>query len=130
MDFDRSRYKGLPGEAIGELPATAGEYKGPHGYMHGINGRTYEQYTPRFSAAVGDVVRWRVLSLGQEFHTFHVHSHRWLDADGVLTDNIALGPGMYSTFDWLEDAAGKWMYHCHVGDHMAGGMMGYYNVAP
>ena len=130
MDFDRSRYKGLPGEAIGEFAATPGEYKGPHGYMHGINGRTYEAFTPRFGAAVGDIVRWRVLSLGREFHTFHVHGHRWVGADGVLTDNIALGPGMYATFDWREDAVGSWMYHCHVAEHMEGGMMGYYDVAP
>jgi FtsP/CotA-like multicopper oxidase with cupredoxin domain len=129
-DMDMGRYKGLPGMQIGNYPPTQGSFRGPHQYMHTINGKAYEEWAPRFSAKVGDRVRWRVLSLGAEFHTFHVHGHRWVDADGVLTDNINMGPGTYATFDWVEDNPGDWMYHCHVPEHMEGGMMGVYSVAP
>jgi FtsP/CotA-like multicopper oxidase with cupredoxin domain len=58
-----------------------------------------------------------------------VHGHRWVGADGVLTDAINLGPGTYATFDWVEDNPGEWLYHCHVPDHMEGGMVGIYEVA-
>ncbi len=127
-DFDPDKYKSLPGVSTGDAGPGPGEYRGGHQYMHVINGRAYEEWSPHFQAKVSNLVRWRVMSMGQEFHTFHVHGHRWLGADGVLTDNIVLGPGMYSTFEWKEDAPGDWLYHCHVPSHMEGGMMGMYSV--
>jgi len=129
-DMDMSRYKGLPEMPIGTFPATNGEYHGEHQYMHTLNGRAYHEWAPRFRAKVGDRVRWRILSIGSEFHTFHVHGHRWTLADGTITDNVTLGPGTYTTFDWVEDNPGEWMYHCHVPSHMEGGMMGTYEVSP
>jgi FtsP/CotA-like multicopper oxidase with cupredoxin domain len=32
------------------------------------------------------------------------------------------------TVDYIEDNPGRWLYHCHVTDHMMGGMIGYYDV--
>ena len=43
-----------------------------------INGRAFLGNTPVFRARVGDRVRWDVMTLGDDFHTFHVHGHRWL----------------------------------------------------
>ena len=129
-DMDLGRYKQLPGVGRGDAgPSDVGDYRGGHEYLHTIDGHAYVEWSPHFQARLRDRVRWRVISVGSEFHTFHVHGHRWVGADGVLTDNIALGPGMYSTFDWLEDNPGDWLYHCHVPDHMEGGMMGLYSVA-
>ena len=96
--------------------------------MHTINGKAYEDGVPPFRAKVGDLVRWRVVSIGQEFHTWHIHGHRWLAADGSLTDNVALGPGMYTTFQFSEGAPGSWLVHCHVPSHLEGGMMARYIV--
>ncbi len=130
-DFDQTKYVQLPGVAdreTGEFP-DAGTYRGGHQYMHTINGRAYEDAIPAFLADVGDRVRWRVVSIGTEFHTWHIHGHRWLEG-GTLTDNILLGPGMYSTFEFVEDKAGEWLVHCHVPDHMEGGMMARYVVDP
>ena len=128
-DFDLARYKQLPGVGKGDAgPSDAGVYHGGHQYMHTINGHAYEEWTPHFQAKLKDLVRWRVISIGQEFHTFHVHGHRWVGADGVLTDNVILGPGSYTTFDWTEDNLGDWLYHCHVPAHMEGGMVGLYTV--
>ena len=128
-DLDVTRFKMLPGVGIGDAgPSDIGEYRGGHQYMHTISGRAYMEWSPHFRAKVGDRVRWRVISIGREFHTFHVHGHRWVGADGVMTDNINLGPGTYSTFEWIEDNPGDWLYHCHVPDHMEGGMMGLFTV--
>jgi FtsP/CotA-like multicopper oxidase with cupredoxin domain len=30
--------------------------------------------------------------------------------------------------DYTEDNPGDWLYHCHVVDHMTGGMVGNYVV--
>lgn len=131
-DFDTNNYESLPGVAdpeTGEFPAE-GEYRGGHQYMHTINGRAYEDAIPPFEGKVGELQRWRVVSIGREFHTWHIHGHRWLDGAGQVTDNIQLGPGMYATFEFLEDKPGDWLVHCHVPDHMEGGMTTLYRVAP
>jgi FtsP/CotA-like multicopper oxidase with cupredoxin domain len=66
-----------------------------------------------------------VAALGKEFHVFHLHGHRWWD--GVRwTDSQILGPSMALTVEYTEDNPGDWLYHCHVTDHMMGGMVGRY----
>ena len=47
-----------------------------------IDGRAFVGNTPVFHAKVGDLVQWDVLALGDDFHTFHVHGHRWKAPDG------------------------------------------------
>lgn len=131
-DFEGDRYKQLPGVAdpiTGELPKE-GTYRGGHQYLHALNGKAYEDAVAPYAGKVGELSRWRVLSIGKEFHTFHIHGHRWLDAGGQVTDNIQLGPGMYATFAFVEDNPGNWLVHCHVPDHMEGGMMTRYVVGP
>ena len=76
----------------------------------------------------GERIRWRVASLGNEFHVLHVHGHRWGEADGAWRDSTVLGPSTTLTVDWTENNPGRWLYHCHVADHMMGGMIGHYTV--
>ncbi|MFO0547671.1 MAG: multicopper oxidase domain-containing protein [Polyangiaceae bacterium] len=131
-DFSQADYKSLPGIAdpvTGEFPKE-GTYRGGHEYMHTINGKGYEDAVPPFTGKVGELERWRVISLGPEFHTWHIHGHRWTTPDGTLTDNIELGPGMYTTFEFEEDNPGDWLVHCHVSNHMEGGMVATYSVSP
>jgi FtsP/CotA-like multicopper oxidase with cupredoxin domain len=95
-----------------------------------FNGRAYLGNTPTFRAAAGQRVRWHVIALGTEFHVFHVHGHRWRAESGRYTDSVPLGPAMTTVADWVEDNPGEWLYHCHVVDHMQGGMIGRYTVEP
>ncbi len=131
-DFETANYKSLPGVAdpvTGEFP-DAGTYHGGHQYMHTINGKAYEDAIPPFEGKVGELSRWRIVSIGTEFHTWHIHGHRWLDGSKQLTDNVQLGPGLYTTFQFQEDSPGDWLVHCHVPSHMEGGMMARYLVSP
>jgi FtsP/CotA-like multicopper oxidase with cupredoxin domain len=73
-------------------------------------------------------VRWHVVAFGTEFHVFHVHGHRWRAASGRHVDAEVLGPATSLVADWVEDNPGEWLYHCHVVDHMVGGMVGNYVV--
>jgi FtsP/CotA-like multicopper oxidase with cupredoxin domain len=77
---------------------------------------------------VGSDVAFNVLTLGSEFHTFHVHGHRWLDRARAPTDDPTFGPAEGLRARFREDAAGRWLYHCHVFEHMMNGMVGYYLV--
>ncbi|HWD09725.1 MAG TPA: multicopper oxidase domain-containing protein [Actinomycetota bacterium] len=95
-----------------------------------FNGAAYLGNTPSFEAMVGDRVRWRVAALGKEFHVFHLHGHRWKDEAGRYTDSQLLGPSTTLTVEFTEDNPGDWLYHCHVTDHMDGGMVGWYRVSP
>lgn len=94
-----------------------------------INGRAYMGNAPSLRASMGDRVRFRVLSLGTEFHTVHLHGHRWKTATG-FEDAALLGPAATVTFEFVEDAPGTWMFHCHVSEHIENGMMGTYTAAP
>ncbi|MBA2517745.1 MAG: multicopper oxidase domain-containing protein [Solirubrobacterales bacterium] len=93
-----------------------------------INGRAFVGNTPVFRARVGETVQWSVLTLGDDFHTFHVHGHRWRRPDGTPEDTRAIGPAESFTVRWREDRPGTWLYHCHVESHMAHGMIGIYRV--
>jgi FtsP/CotA-like multicopper oxidase with cupredoxin domain len=93
-----------------------------------FNGAAYLGNTPELRAKVGERVRWRIAALGKELHVFHVHGHRWLSAGGQFVDSQMLGPSTTLTVEYLEDNPGSWIYHCHVTDHMAGGMVGHYVV--
>jgi manganese oxidase len=100
----------------------------PLGSLQTINGRGFVGNTPVFKARVGETVQWDVIAMGSEHHTFHVHGHRWRDADGVPLDTRTIGPAESFRVRWREDAPGTWLYHCHVESHMAQGMIGLYRV--
>lgn len=95
-----------------------------------IGGRAFVGNTPVFRARVGETVQWDVLTLGDDFHTFHVHGHRWTLPGGVTRDTQVLGPAESFRVRWVEDAPGTWLYHCHVESHMMNGMIGIYRVLP
>jgi FtsP/CotA-like multicopper oxidase with cupredoxin domain len=100
------------------------------GTFQTIDGRAFVGNTPVFRARVGDLVQWDVMGMGSEHHTFHVHGHRWTQADGVNRDTQNVGPAESFRIRWREDAPGTWLYHCHVESHMMGGMIGIYRVSP
>jgi len=93
-----------------------------------INGRAFIGNTPTFHGKVGDVIQWDVLALGDDFHAFHVHGHRWLGAGGIPQDVQTVGPAESFRIRWTEDRVGTWLYHCHVESHMMSGMIGEYVV--
>jgi FtsP/CotA-like multicopper oxidase with cupredoxin domain len=98
------------------------------GDLQTVDGRAFVGNTPVFRARVGETVQWDVMAMGSEHHTFHVHGHRWRDADGVPVDTRTVGPAETFRIRWRERDPGTWLYHCHVESHMAAGMIGVYRV--
>ena len=94
-----------------------------------IDGHAFVGNTPVFHAKVGELVQWDVMAIGSDFHTFHVHGHRWLGPGDVPRDTQTVGPAESYRIRWREDAPGTWLYHCHVEDHMMRGMIGIYRVS-
>jgi FtsP/CotA-like multicopper oxidase with cupredoxin domain len=94
-----------------------------------VNGRAYAGNTPTLETTVGDNVAFYVYGIDNNFHTFHIHGHRWTNASGVVVDNETLGPGDTLIASFVEDNPGRWFYHCHVFSHLHGGMNGWYLVS-
>jgi FtsP/CotA-like multicopper oxidase with cupredoxin domain len=93
-----------------------------------LNGRAYAGNTPTFRAKVGQRVAFRVFALDDDFHTFHLHGHRWKDESGKVVDTVSLGPADSISVEFVEDNPGRWFYHCHVFSHLHAGMNGWYIV--
>jgi FtsP/CotA-like multicopper oxidase with cupredoxin domain len=99
----------------------------PVGSFQTIDQRAFVGNTPVFRSRRGDLVQWDVMAMGSEHHTFHVHGHRWT-VGGVPRDTQSVGPAESFRIRWRERDPGTWLYHCHVEEHMAAGMIGTYEV--
>jgi len=71
----------------------------------------------------------------QYHHPIHLHGHTFtvLDSDSreitpYQTDTALLGKYERMRVAFVADNPGRWMYHCHVVDHMKTGLMGYVEV--
>ena len=97
--------------------------------VHTINGRSFAGNTPVLRSKVGEQVAIHVFGMNSDFHTFHIHGHRWLDSGGKVTvDSPAVGPSETVSVRFREDNPGRWIYHCHVSEHQEAGMAGWYLV--
>lgn len=87
-------------------------------------------------AALGERVEIAVsVPPGAEPHTFHMHGHPWFaPAVGRVVDTWLLKPGETHAFTivagGVDQHAGDWMFHCHIGTHTAQGMWGVFRVYP
>jgi manganese oxidase len=99
--------------------------------MHGINGYVYGNM-PMIDLRKGERVRWYTMALGTEvdLHSPHWHGNT-LAMNGMMrTDMVSLLPGMMVSADMTPDDPGKWLFHCHVNDHILAGMQTRYRVIP
>jgi FtsP/CotA-like multicopper oxidase with cupredoxin domain len=98
--------------------------------MHAINGYVYGN-GPGFEAREGERVRWYLMGMGTEvdLHTPHWHGAT-ATVLGMRTDVASLLPGQMVVADMRPDAAGRWLFHCHVNDHISAGMSSFLDVQP
>jgi len=100
----------------------------PDGLFYSINGYIFANL-PGLMMKQGDKVRWYLLGMGNEIdlHTPHWHGETVTDGKAT-TDVVELLPGSMKTVDMTADNPGSWMFHCHVEDHMEGGMTAVYTI--
>jgi hephaestin len=100
--------------------------------MHGLNGMLYCNHEA-LTVYLGATTRWYVVVLGTEvdLHAAHWHGNTLLEGNGKYrTDSIQLLPRQVATADMVAHAPGKWLFHCHITDHIEAGMMAVYNAIP
>ena len=69
-------------------------------------------------------------------HSMHLHgNHFYVQSKEfenletpILRDTYVMQPGEKSKFTYLADNPGKWLFHCHMLEHAASGMIGYIKV--
>ncbi|WP_108721675.1 multicopper oxidase family protein [Neptunicoccus sediminis] len=67
---------------------------------------------------------------------FHGHSFRVIARNGQATryqewqDTVMMAPDEKVDIAFVADNPGDWMFHCHILEHQAAGMMGVIRVAP
>jgi FtsP/CotA-like multicopper oxidase with cupredoxin domain len=125
---------------MGRGPMGMGGMGGMGGMAWTINGVTVEEghaHEPLLAFERGRTV---VLALANDtdwHHPIHLHGHffRVLSRNGRPTrfrewrDTVLLAPRERAEIGFVADNPGDWMFHCHVLDHQAAGMMATLRVA-
>lgn len=125
--IERSEYVPLDPEGNGDLPLGTGF--ATSNMKASINGYLFSN-GPLMTMRKGDHVRWYVMTMGIgfNFHTPHWHGNL-VSVRGQYMDVLpTIGPAQIITADMVPDKVGTWMFHCHVDDHMKGGMQTLYRV--
>jgi manganese oxidase len=97
-----------------------------------LNGKSWP-HTERFTYAVGDSVRWRVLNGSPAPHSMHLHGFYFAvsakgddgaDADTAYAPSARrmavtelLMQGQTMRMVWSPDRPGGWIFHCHMTMH-------------
>lgn len=119
------------------LPVVLGMSGGPQGMQHTINGQAWPNVTPMLAGS-GEQVQMNITNGGMmmmsDYHPMHIHGHffRLMNTAGgtafpPLKDTVLIRPtsqaGSSAQVQITMDNPGRWLFHCHNMDHMAGGMM-------
>jgi FtsP/CotA-like multicopper oxidase with cupredoxin domain len=94
----------------------------------GDDGRAFE---PLFILRKGRSYVLRLVNQTAWHHPIHLHGHsfRVISRNGAPTarrewlDTVMLAPREQAEIAFVADNPGDWMFHCHVLDHQASGMM-------
>ncbi|OYV30036.1 MAG: copper oxidase, partial [Acidocella sp. 20-61-6] len=103
--------------------------RGPHGMNVGLE--------PIFTIPVGRTALITLENQTRWWHPMHLHGYSFtvLSRNGVaaryphLRDTVVLRPNDTVTFAFAADNPGDWMFHCHVIEHQATGLMTTIRVA-
>jgi FtsP/CotA-like multicopper oxidase with cupredoxin domain len=105
-----------------------------HGHDWLINDETHHHDAP---VKVGELQIWDIVNETGMDHPFHLHGFFFqvIAIDGVPTpptsweDTVNVVARRRVTIAFrADDRPGEWMYHCHILEHHAAGMMGHFEV--
>ncbi len=117
---------------------------GMMGMMHGdgiwfINGKAAEGHVldPMLTLERGESHVIAMTNATAWHHPIHLHGHsfRVISRNGAPTthrewqDTVLMAPRERVEIAFVADNPGDWMFHCHILEHQAGGMMGVIRVA-
>ena len=105
-----------------------------HGVRFTVNHELHHRAEP---VRVGELQVWDVVNGTKMDHPFHLHGFFFqvLEVNGEppaflsWEDTVNIPPSGRVRIAWMpDDRPGEWMYHCHILEHHAGGMMAHFEV--
>jgi FtsP/CotA-like multicopper oxidase with cupredoxin domain len=105
-----------------------------NGKVWAFNGMADMPDKPLIDARVGQTVRVSMINETAWPHAMHLHGHhfRQVMADGStgpLRDTLLVQRGETADIAFVADNPGDWMFHCHMVEHSAAGMMTWMRVS-
>ncbi|MBX6363275.1 MAG: multicopper oxidase family protein [Gemmatimonadetes bacterium] len=97
----------------------------------------HEQHHRDEPVRVGELQVWDIVNATKMDHPFHLHGFFFqvLEVNGEAPaylsweDTINIPPAGRVRIAWMpDDRPGEWMYHCHILEHHASGMMAHFEV--
>ena len=105
-----------------------------HGVRFTVNRELHHRAEP---VRIGELQVWDIVNGTKMDHPFHLHGFFFqvLEVNGSppeflsWEDTVNIPPAGRVRIAWVaDDRPGEWMYHCHILEHHAGGMMGHLEV--
>jgi len=95
-----------------------------HKLVWALNGVAGMPVEPLFKAERGQTAVVKLINEGRWPHAMHFHGHHFRElAEGSpWRDTILLNPRETKEVAFIADNPGRWMLHCHMLEHQAGGM--------
>ncbi len=108
-----------------------------HGQFWALNGVAGMPAEPLIVARRGETWSVRMVNDTAFPHVMHLHGHHLRElarSDGspqseAWRDSLLLNPGVEVEAAFVADNPGRWMFHCHMLEHQAAGMMTWIEVA-
>lgn len=146
LDLDAARVKDLvmSGGARGAMRSarfqgqtySLRELARTHGKVWGFNGEAGLTEAPLATYARGETVKIRMVNDTAWPHAMHFHGHHVREVAHSKRaprphwrDTVLMMPREEVTVAFVAHNPGKWMCHCHMLEHQAGGMATWYEVS-
>jgi FtsP/CotA-like multicopper oxidase with cupredoxin domain len=122
--------------AVTRTVELSGQSSPHHGVEWQINRMAHHNDQP---VMVGDLQVWDVVNKSDMDHPFHLHGFFFQVVEvnrnppGFISweDTVNVPAKGSVRIVWLpDDRPGAWMYHCHILEHHAAGMMAHFDVIP
>jgi FtsP/CotA-like multicopper oxidase with cupredoxin domain len=89
-------------------------------------------HEPLFQFRKGEHVVIKMVNNTEFEHPMHMHGHFFQVVavnnrpvkERLWRDTVMMAPRQDIDIAFVADNVGEWMFHCHILDHAAGGMMG------
>jgi len=122
-----ARYRGEP-EAKGLFPIRS--LAGSQGLVWAMNGVAGMPTEPFFSVKAGQTVVVRIVNEGSWPHAMHFHGHHFRETGNgsPWRDTVLLTRNRMKEIAFVADNPGRWMLHCHMLEHQAGGMATWFEI--
>lgn len=139
-DLDRAEVLNFVFEWEGAITPTTADGKSNHAFWS-INRRAWEGMSaeaipaPLADLDLGKTYLFRLKNVTPHSHPIHMHGYTWTvlrsnqkKITPYHTDTVLLQKNELVEVAFVADNPGRWMYHCHVIEHMKTGLMGYITV--